>query len=265
MGSPQDSRILPPYMGPMIQNESATARIAQAAAPAPAPRRKRRLRRHLLLAAAALVALPVLVPLLLVPVYAVVDPISTPMLQRYFTGRQVDRRWVPLENVSDQLEAAVMMSEDGQFCRHHGVDVAALRDEMRVWWEGGTPRGASTITMQVARNLFLWNDRSVVRKALEIPLALYIDLVLSKQRIMEIYLNIAQWGPAGEFGIEAGARSAFGVGAGDLGWQRAALMAASLPNPLVRRPESPGPQMRRVARVVEERARKSGPYTACLG
>ena len=245
----------------MSQEESVAPESAES--PSPPPPKQRGLRR-LLLVVAAVVAVPIVIPLVLVPVYAFVDPISTSMLRRHLTGHPVDRHWVAIDQVSDRLKASVVMSEDGQFCRHHGVDLAALRDEIGVWWDGGEPRGASTITMQVARNLFLWNDRSLLRKALEVPLALYIDLVLPKRRIMEIYLNTAQWGPVGEFGIEAGTRRAFGAGSGSLSWQRSALMAASLPNPLLRRPERPGAHMLRVAQVVEERARQAERNTTCL-
>ena len=232
--------------------------------PVPPPRPRRRWLRRALAIAAIIVAIPVSVPLLLVPVYAFVDPISTAMLTRYLTGHPVDRRWVPIDSVSDRLKAAVVMSEDGQFCRHWGVDLGALRDEVGVWWRGGEPRGASTITMQVARNLFLWNDRSVLRKALEIPIAVYLDLVLSKRRVMELYLNTAQWGPVGEFGVEAGTRRAFGTGSDQLSWADAALMAASLPNPLLRRPDRPTAHMQSVADVIERRAREAARNIGCL-
>ena len=108
-------------------------------------------------------------------------------------------------------------------------------------------RGGSTITQQVAKNLFLWPGRSWLRKALEFPLALWIDLVLSKRRILEIYLNIAEWGPNGEFGVEAGSRYAFGKSARDLTHYQAALLAAVLPNPAARNAHRPGPGLRRLA------------------
>ena len=142
-------------------------------------------------------AVLVAIPLILTPVYLFVDPVSVPMLERYVTGRPVVRQWRDLAEISDRLKASVILSEDGQFCRHWGVDLGALREEVERFMEGEDARGASTITMQVARNLFLWNGQSVVRKALEVPLAVYVDLVLPKQRIMEIYLNIAEWGPRG--------------------------------------------------------------------
>lgn len=153
--------------------------------------------------AAFALAVLVAIPVVLTPIYLFVDPVSVPMLQRYLTGRPVDREWRDIGDISDRLKASVILSEDGQFCRHWGVDFGALRDEVENFMTGEDARGASTITMQVARNLFLWNGQSVVRKALEVPLALYVDLVLPKQRIMEIYLNIAEWGPEGQFGVAA--------------------------------------------------------------
>src|SRR5690606_24328442 len=145
----------------------------------------------------------------------------------------------PIGQISDRLKAAVVMSEDGQFCRHWGVDVGALRAEVEKMLAGREFRGASTIPMQVARNLFLWNAPSFLRKGLEVPLAFYLDLVLSKRRIMEIYLNVAEWGPDGEFGVAAGAQAAFRVGVEALSWERASLLAVTLPNPVRRRPANP--------------------------
>lgn len=235
-------------------------------AEATSPRRTRRkgaLRRTLRAALSAL-AILVAIPLVLTPLYAVVDPISVPMLGRYLTGQRVVRDWRPIDGLSDRLKAAVIMSEDGQFCRHRGVDLTALRAEVENMLAGREFRGASTISMQVARNLFLTNDASFVRKALEVPLAFYLDLVLEKRRIMEIYLNVAEWGPKGEFGAEAGAQAAFGVDAGALSWERASLMAVTLPNPLVRRPAAPTAGLRRVARIVEARARQYGQRAACV-
>ena len=116
-----------------------------------------------------------------------------------------------------------MASEDAKFCSHHGIDWDALQDVIDDAEEGEATRGGSTITQQVAKNLFLWPGRSVVRKALEFPLALWIDLVLPKQRILEIYLNIAELGPSGQFGAEAGSAYAFGHPACDLSPREAAL------------------------------------------
>src|SRR5690606_8079918 len=204
------------------------------------------------------------IPLVLVPLYWVVPPVSTLMLSRYVTGQPVTRVWRDIDQISDRLKTAVVLSEDGQFCSHHGVDMAALRAEIDNFLAGDDARGASTITMQVARNLFLWNGRSVVRKALEVPLAIYIDLVLPKRRIMEIYLNIAEWGPNGQFGVEAGARAAFGTGAENFTWRNAALLTVTLPNPHLRRPGNPSAGLMSVAGIVEARARRFSGNASCL-
>jgi monofunctional biosynthetic peptidoglycan transglycosylase len=124
-------------------------------------------------------------------------------------------------------------------------------------------RGGSTITQQVAKNLFLWQGRSFVRKALEFPLALWIDLILPKRRILEIYLNIAEWGPNGEFGAEAGARRAFGKSARDLSRYDAALLAATLPNPVSRNAHQPGPGLRRLAGLYVARAARAPAAANC--
>lgn len=210
-------------------------------------------------------AVLVAIPVVLTPVYLVVDPVSVPMLERYLTGRPVVRQWRPIGKISDRLKAAVIMSEDGQFCRHWGVDLRALKDEIDLMLAGQEFRGASTITMQVARNLFLTNEQFFLRKALEVPLALYIDLVTPKRRIMEIYLNIAEWGPDGQFGVEVGAEAAFGTDVDALSWDRAALLAVTLPNPVERRPGQPSSGLRRVAGIVEARARQYGERANCVG
>ena len=205
------------------------------------------------------------IPVLLTPVYLFVDPVSVPMLERYVTGRPVDREWRDIGDISDRLKAAVILSEDGQFCRHWGVDLGALREEVQNFLDGEEARGASTITMQVARNLFLWNRPSVVRKALEVPLALYIDLVLPKKRIMEIYLNIAEWGPEGQFGVAAGANRAFGIKPQNLDWRTATLLVTALPNPMLRQPARPSAGMLHIAATIENRVRQYGDRAACVG
>jgi monofunctional biosynthetic peptidoglycan transglycosylase len=207
----------------------------------------------------------VAIPLVLTPVYLVLTPVSVPMLTRMVTGQPVTREWRDIDEISDRLKAAIILSEDGQFCRHWGVDVGALRDEVDNYLAGRETRGASTLTMQVARNLFLWNQQSVVRKALEVPLAAYIDLIMPKKRIMEIYLNIAEWGPEGEFGVMAGAERAFGRVPQNLDWRTASLLAVTLPNPILRDPARPNRGLLRVAAVVEERARQYGERAACVG
>src|SRR5262245_53335336 len=189
-----------------------------------------RIRRGLRALMIAILAL-VLLPYALTPIYAVVDPVSTTMLWRRISGAKVERHLVPLGRISPALPLTVIMAEDGRFCSHHGVDLVELREAFAEADDLDEMRGGSTITQQLAKNLFLWQGRSYVRKALEFPLALWINLVLSKRRVMEIYLNVAQWGPNGEFGVEAGARRAFGKSANDVSRYQAALLAAMLPNP----------------------------------
>ncbi len=203
-------------------------------------------------------------PYLLTPIYAVVDPISTVMLWRRLSGARVERYYLPIARMSSSLPLAVIIAEDGRFCAHHGVDLAEIREAMAQADDIEEMRGGSTITQQVAKNLFLWQGRSFVRKALEFPLALWIDLVLSKRRILEIYLNIAEWGPNGEFGVEAGARHAFGRSARDLTRYQSALLAAVLPNPVERNARQPGPGLRRLAALYDARASRAPGVAACV-
>ncbi|HUG60996.1 MAG TPA: monofunctional biosynthetic peptidoglycan transglycosylase [Methylomirabilota bacterium] len=205
----------------------------------------------------------VAIPLVLVPVYAALPPISTLMIYDTLTGKPVQRTWTPFEAISPNLVQSVMMSEDGQFCAHRGVDWDAVFAVIEAADEDGPSRGASTIPMQTAKNLFLWPGRSYVRKALEIPLALYMDAVWSKRRMMEIYLNIAEWGP-GIYGAEAAAKAYFGKPAAKLSRREAALMAAALPNPAARNPASPSRRQAGLARIIERRAAQSGAYIRCL-
>ena len=205
-----------------------------------------------------------LLPYVVTPFYAAGKPVSTMMLWRWIAGERVERRYVPLSRISPALSLAVIIAEDGRFCSHYGVDIAGIRDALADADDLGDVRGGSTITQQVAKNLFLWPGRSFVRKALELPLALWIDLVLTKRRILELYLNIAEWGPAGEFGVEAGSERAFGKPARDLSRYQAALLAAMLPNPHVRDAHRPGPGLRRLAGLYVGRAARSPEAAACL-
>jgi monofunctional biosynthetic peptidoglycan transglycosylase len=206
----------------------------------------------------------ILLPYLLTPLYAVVEPVSTVMLWRRITGQRVERVYVPLSRVSPALALAVIVAEDGRFCTHHGVDLTEIRDAISEADDLGDARGGSTITQQVAKNLFLWPGRSFVRKALEFPLALWIDLVLSKRRTLEIYLNIAEWGPNGQFGVEAGSRYAFGKSARELSHYQAALLAAVLPNPAARNAHSPGPGLRRLAGLYVGRSNRTPGAASCV-
>jgi monofunctional biosynthetic peptidoglycan transglycosylase len=205
-----------------------------------------------------------LAPYVITPLYVVVQPVSTVMLWRELSGQRMQRTYVPLARISPALRLAVIIAEDGRFCRHHGVDFAEIRDALADADDLGDLRGGSTITQQVAKNLFLWPGRSWLRKALEFPLAFWIDLVLSKRRILEIYLNIAEWGPHGEFGVEAGSRYAFGKPARDLTHYQAALLAAVLPNPVARNAHAPGPGLRRLAGLYVGRSARASTAAACI-
>ena len=205
-----------------------------------------------------IVLLLLLAPYLVAPFYRAGHPVSTLMAWRWVKGAPMSRQWIDLTAMSPYLLRAVVASEDAKFCSHRGVDWDALREVMDDAEDGEVTRGGSTITQQVAKNLFLWPGRSVVRKALELPLALWIDLVLPKQRVLEIYLNIAELGPSGQFGAEAGAAYAFGRSAAELSPREAALLAAILPNPVKRSARSPGPGVRRLAGIYLARAQASG-------
>ena len=199
-----------------------------------------------------------LLPYLLAPLYRAGHPVSTLMAWRWLRGAPVTRQWINFGAISPFLPRSVVAAEDAKFCSHHGIDWDALRDVIDDAEDGEVTRGGSTITQQVAKNLFLWPGRSVVRKALEFPLALWIDLVLPKQRILEIYLNIAELGPSGQFGAEAGSAYAFGRPASALAPREAALLAAILPNPIRRSARNPCPGVRRLAGVYMARAQASG-------
>lgn len=191
--------------------------------------------------------------------YIAVTPPSTIMLARWATLQPVERSVVPLERISPHLQLMVVASEDGQFCAHRGVDW----NELVFVMESGESRGASTIPMQTAKNLFLWPQRSYVRKALEIPVAMWIDLVWSKRRMLEIYLNVAEW-DEGVFGAEAAARHYFNKSAADLTCREAALLATALPAPKSRNPGSPSAGHARLADRLAARAARSGWIVACL-
>ena len=198
-----------------------------------------------------------LLPYLLAPLYRAGHPVSALMAWRRLTGAPMSRQWIDLAAMSASLPRSVVASEDAKFCSHHGIDWDALREVIDDAEDGEVARGGSTITQQVAKNLFLWPGRSVVRKGLEFPLALWIDLVLPKSRILEIYLNIAELGPSGQFGAQAGAIYAFGHPASNLSPREAALLAAILPNPVRRSARNPGPGVRRLAVTYMARAQAS--------
>ena len=178
------------------------------------------------------------------------------MAVRWVLGEPVEQRWVPLERISPQLVRAVIVSEDARFCTHAGIDVGELKAAIEEALDGTSPRGASTITMQVVKNVLLWPGRSYVRKALELPLALLVDFAWPKRRILEVYLNIAEWGP-GTYGIGAASLQAFGKPALALTADEAARLAVVLPNPAGRDPSDLEPRNARVSQLIAARMRAS--------
>ena len=213
--------------------------------------------------AALAIAVVLLLPYLLVPLYRVLNPVSTLMLWRWAKGARVERSFVPIERMAPALPATVIASEDGRFCTHRGVDWREIRERLDDVDEISAARAVSSITQQTAKNLFLWPGRSFLRKALELPLALWIDLVLPKWRVLEIYLNIAEWGPNGQFGAEAGSRYAFNKSVRLLTPREAALLAAVLPNPRRRSAKQPGPAVRRLAAIYEARGAAQAALAFC--
>lgn len=197
----------------------------------------------------------VLAPVTWVGLYRFVDPPSNVlMMQRAATGAAIRHNAVPLNRVSPHLIRSVIAAEDNNFCTHSGFDIEAIENAMRSNARGRSTRGASTISQQVAKNLFLWPDRSWLRKGLESYFTALVEFMWPKRRIMEAYLNIAEWGD-GAFGAEAAARARFGVSAADLTPLQAARLAAVLPNPNRWRADSPGPYVRRRAATLVQRAR----------
>jgi monofunctional glycosyltransferase len=216
--------------------------------------------RRALLFLVALALAPAVLTFLYLPSF--VHPVSTLMLADLATFRGYDRQWVAIDEIAPVLVHSVIMSEDGQFCAHNGIDWGELNLVIDDAMAGEPTRGASTIPMQTVKNLYLWHGRSFVRKVLEAPLALYFDAITPKKRIMEIYLNIVEWGP-GIYGVEAAAQHHFGRSSKELSRRQAALLAVTLPNPRERNPAKPGSGLRRLASVIERRAQRSGDYVRC--
>ena len=214
-----------------------------------------------LLRAALVVAL---LPKALILVYRFVPPpVTLLMLVRLVEGEGLDKSWRPLERISPHLAQAVIASEDNRFCQHWGFDWKELGGQIDRAMAGKSTRGASTISMQVAKNVLLWPGRDVLRKLLEVPLTPQLELIWGKRRIMEVYLNVAETGP-GMYGAEAAARGYFGKPAGELTRREAALIAAVLPNPRLWSPRRPDGYIRERARVIERRIGQLGPLLDCV-
>jgi monofunctional glycosyltransferase len=201
--------------------------------------------------------------IVLVGLYTFVRPVSTLMLARTVEGKGYQRIYAPLKTIAPIALASVVASEDASFCDNDGVDWGSLREVLSRAGKHGPRRGASTITMQTAKNLFLWPGRSTIRKGIEIGMALVMGEAWSKPRTLEIYLNIAEWGD-GTYGIEAAAQRYFHKTARELNPREAALLATALPNPILRNPARPSPLQRRLAGALEAKARENSDLLKCL-
>jgi len=229
-----------------------------------AARKRRRDRHPWIRRAVWLMGIAFGVLVIIMVVYRFINPPFTPtMLVDKLRGETLERRWVPIEQISPNLPLAVIASEDGQFCRHWGVDWGAVREAIKEARKRGEFRGASTITMQTVKNLFLWSPRSYVRKIIELPLAYLMTIIWPKQRTIEVYLNIAEWGPS-IYGAEAASQHYFHKSAAALTRHEAALLAAALPSPLTRNPGQPGPRILRHAAAVERRMAIMEDRVACV-
>ncbi len=221
---------------------------------------RRRILRVVLIAFAVLFLAPYLLTLLTI---FIDPPFSALMVRQALTGGSVTYEWRDLDQISPNLIAQVVAAEDGRFCQHHGVDWTALDRAADAVVDGKPKGGGSTITMQTAKNLFLWNRPAILRKPFEIPLATFMDFALGKQRVIEIYLNIVEWGP-GVYGAEAAAQHHFGKSADDLTPQEAAQLAAALPNPVRRNAGNPGPRTMAFARRLRIKAMRERGDAVCV-
>ena len=193
----------------------------------------------------------------LVHVYALVVGVVQPVLTLNMTGsvlkgRTLSHDAVPLERISPNLVYAVIAAEDSRFCQHNGLDMEAIQKAIAERKAGGRLRGASTISQQTAKNTFLWNGGGFVRKGAEAWMTFVIEAVWGKARIMEVYLNIAEWGD-GIYGAEAAAQARFGKPASELSTYEAALLASVLPNPNEWRVDPPGSYVAGRAGTIQSR------------
>ncbi len=200
---------------------------------------------------------PFLLAFVLTLVYSVIPPVSIPIIEQTLSFEDVHWRWRSHSNISPNLSRAIIAAEDARFCEHNGVDWPAVEKVAgKAAHSGKLTRGASTIPMQTAKNLFLWPLPDIIRKPLEIPLAMWMDFIWSKQRMIEIYMNIAQFGD-GIYGAEAAARAYFGKPAANLTPQEAAQLASVLPNPEKRNAARPLGYVVYYADIIKSRANYS--------
>lgn len=212
---------------------------------------------------AATVVVLLLLPVALTALYAILPPLGTPlMIIRAIEGDGAQRRWTSIEDMPPALPRMLLAGEDSRFCGHHGFDWTEIQNAYETWRGGGRLRGASTISMQVTRNLYLWPGGGWFRKGLEALWTPAVELILDKRRIVELYLNIAEMGP-GVFGVEAAARHWFGRDVGSLTSAQAARLIAILPNPR-EWSASAGGYVSTRAGTIAARARALGTGADCL-
>ncbi|SNB63253.1 monofunctional biosynthetic peptidoglycan transglycosylase [Arboricoccus pini] len=203
-------------------------------------------------------------PLVLIAIGRFMPIFITPlMVIRLAEGYGLRHDWVGQGEIAPELAEAVIASEDNLFCRHFGFDTAATRAQISAWLDGERPRGASTITMQTAKNLFLWPGRDPVRKLLEAWLTPQIELLWSKKRILEVYLNSVEFGP-GIYGVQAAARAFFAKDAAHLTRGEASRLAAVLPAPLEWSAARPNGYVRQRAARIRDRMTQLGGYLDCV-
>lgn len=193
------------------------------------------------------VAVIVLLGFGMILLYRVVPPPTTYYI--WSEGKRLDgveRVWVPADEIAPEMLRAAVAAEDANFCRHWGFDMDAIRKAI----EDGAQRGGSTISQQVVKNVYLWHGRNYLRKALEAVMTPAVEAIWPKRRILEVYLNVAEFGE-GIFGVEAAAAHYFGVGAADLSARESALLAAVLPDPKDRSPAAPSGFVERRARSIQ--------------
>lgn len=230
----------------------------------PTPRTRRGRTRRIVARLGFVSLILLLTPLAMAVLFRFVPvPLTPLMLQRVVQGYGYHKDWVPLARISPHLRHAVVAAEDNIFCAHNGFDWRYLNKAIEQWQEGNASKGGSTISMQVAKNLYLLPVRAAWRKALEFPLTALLESMWPKQRILEVYLNIAEWGP-GVYGAEAAARYHFNTSAQRLTREQSARLAAILPLPLKWSAKRPGPYVSARTRQILRRTHQLGPsYLYC--
>lgn len=202
-------------------------------------------------------------PVILLIFRYVPPPVTPLMIIRLFEGEGLQKDWTPLRRMPPTVPQAAIASEDNRFCTHSGFDWDSINAAIEDWRAGGRLRGGSTISMQTAKNLFLWPGRSWLRKGLEAWLTVQLEMLWDKRRIMEVYLNVAETGP-GIYGVAAAAQAHFGKDLAELSTREVALIIAVLPSPRSWSVAKPGPYTQGRARTIQARIGQLGPLLDCV-